>query len=209
MDRLPHLSRAAAQVAAVLAFFTSPATLLSGCGGGDAEQGVPRRVDAVAAAPKAPVDLDAFCEVRRDAASAPEFAWPELATPAPTMSKGWTWVNVWATWCGPCVEELPMILSWPEALADGGATVDIALLSADEADATVSGFRVKHPWLPTTGRTARPGVVPGWLSDLGLDLPATLPLHLFVDPEGRVRCARSGALQRDDRDAIATLVAAG
>ena len=47
-----------------------------------------------------------------------------------------------------------------------------------------------------------------WLAQHGLDMPSVLPLHLFVDPQGRVRCARSGAVNKDAYDAIVALAGA-
>src|SRR5262245_61736466 len=38
-------------------------------------------------------------------------------------------VNVWATWCGPCREELPALVKLQRETADAG--VDVVLVSAD------------------------------------------------------------------------------
>ncbi len=203
MDRLPHLT-----ILPLLAV----GLLGSACDRepGPAATPVGRRVDAVPAAPKAPVDLDDFCEVRLPAESAPTLTWPELAegTP-PTGATGWTWVNVWATWCAPCIEEMPRILTWPQRLAQKGAAIDIVLLSVDDSAAKVSAFRKGHDWMPESLRSAQPDVVTPWLAELGIELPSLLPLHLFVDPQGRVRCARSGSLSADAADAIEVLAAGG
>ncbi len=34
---------------------------------------------------------------------------------APEKAKGWTWINVWATWCKPCVEEMNVLNRWRDA----------------------------------------------------------------------------------------------
>ena len=171
-----------------------------------------RRVDSVPAPPKAPVDLDDFCELRPPAESAPVLSWPELDPDlgsAPAAGPGWTWVNVWATWCGPCIEEMPRILTWPEKLKADGVDMRLQLMSVDETASKVQGFRAGHHWMTDSLRSMDPNVVTPWLGAQGLDMPSVLPLHLFVDPQGRVRCARSGAVNKDAYEAIQALVKAG
>ena len=63
------------------------------------------RVNAVRAHGRAP-SVDDFCDAHASAADAKVFAWPELAggAAAPRATPGrWRWVNLWATWCHPCV----------------------------------------------------------------------------------------------------------
>ena len=195
MDRLPHL----------IVF-----ALGLGCSG-DAPTPPPARsrVEAVPAAPAAPV-AD-FCEARPSAEAAPLLSLPELdgALPAPALTGRWTWVNVWATWCGPCVEEMPRLVGWPDKLAQDGADLQLIFLSTDLDAGQLDVFRKRNAWAPPSHRMKDGGAAPAWVEGLGLGLAPVLPLHLFVNPEGRVVCARSGSVQADAYGAVKALVTGG
>ncbi len=83
-------------------------------------------------------------------------------------------VNLWATWCGPCVAELPTL----EALAKGG-TVRVAAISQDTgAAAKVPGFLKEH---------GAPSLTP-YLDDkmaLSLGWNANLPTTILFDSAGK------------------------
>jgi thiol-disulfide isomerase/thioredoxin len=55
-----------------------------------------------------------------------------------------TLVHVWATWCGPCVEEFPALVQLQQEYKDKG--VNIMLVSADspEEAGAVQAFMVEH-----------------------------------------------------------------
>jgi hypothetical protein len=40
----------------------------------------------------------------------------------------------------------------------------------------------------------------------GLDAAAPIPIHVFVDPQQRVRCARAGAVHDDDYAAVVAIL---
>ena len=182
---------------------------LAACAGADTPSTPPpSRVDAVAAAPKSAVKLDEFCEARPAAEEAPTFAWPALDRPAPA-SEGWKWVNMWATWCGPCVEEMPRLIQWGQRLAQEGAPIDLEFISVDDDVNAVTAFTKKHHWAPDGLHMAEPARSQEWVDGLGMGLAPVLPLHLFVDPAGKVRCARVGALNPDAYDSVKALVQGG
>lgn len=153
----------------------------------------PRRVDAVMAAPAKQATADSFCELRPNR----PFAWPELDEAAPALSQGWTWVNVWATWCGPCIEEMPQLTKWEAQLAQEGAPVKLQLMSVDATAQDVSTFRASHADWPASVRLKDLNGLSPWLASIGLDDNAVLPLHLLVDPQGQVSCVRMGGLHDD------------
>ena len=55
-------------------------------------------------------------------------------------------LNIWATWCGPCVQEMPSIARLAEdpRLKDKG--IAFVCVSIDESGETVRRFLEGHPW---------------------------------------------------------------
>lgn len=160
------------------------------------------RVEAVAAAPKKEVATGEFCEANPGST----FEWPELDSAAPANAESWTWVNVWATWCKPCVAEMPMLAKWQKRLEDAGTKVALRFLSVDAGATEVANFYKAHPEVPQGVRLKNISLLPGWLPKVGLDANAVLPVHLFVDPQQKVRCVRMGSLGEEDYDVVKKVV---
>ncbi|MFZ5478767.1 MAG: TlpA family protein disulfide reductase [Myxococcota bacterium] len=166
----------------------------------------PSRVDAVVAAPKKEARVEDFCEQLPKPEEAKTFALPEIDGPPMAKGTAWTWVNVWATWCGPCIEEMPRLLRWQAKLAKEGVDVAFWFLSVDAKAEEVSRFKDKHPEAPPTMRLAKIEDLAGWLGSVGLDASAVLPIHLLVDPEQRIRCTRMGSVSEEDYDVVKRVV---
>lgn len=160
------------------------------------------RVDAVAAPPKKAVDTEAFCD-GRDVGT---WAWPELDEPTPAKPATWRWVNVWATWCKPCIAEMPMIREWAGRLGTEGVPVSQEFLSVDATPAVLSTFMSSHAEFPPSVRLKVVANLQPWLTSVGLDASASLPLHLFVDDTDQIRCVRMGALGENDYEAIKAVI---
>lgn len=175
---------------------------LLACDSGKQQQPVAGRTDTTKVAQKA-VSTDAFCDVHFPGTTGPKFTVPPLAggTLAPTAAT-WRWINVWATWCKPCVEEMPRLARWREKL---GGTYELAFISVDESDADIAAFRHAHPDAPASPRLADPAKQGEWLVSLGLDSGAPVPIHIFVEPHGHIRCARAGGVREQDFAAIQKL----
>jgi thiol-disulfide isomerase/thioredoxin len=114
---------------------------------------------------------------------------------------------MWATWCKPCIEEMPRLASWQSKLTARGLDVALVFINADESDEVVAAFRKQHPGTPDGPRLADASALGTWLEQLGVG-GATLPVHVFVDTQQRVRCVRASAVDDADYDAIATLLGA-
>jgi thiol-disulfide isomerase/thioredoxin len=192
MDRLPTLSCLA-----------TLALSLSACGEDIAQdQPVRARVEAVSARREDPAVR--FCDVSHPVGQGPTLHWPQVEGALPTA--GSRWINVWATWCAPCLEELPRIAAFKERLAAEGVRVETAFLSVDREASAIDAYRAEHPSTPQTAHLSDPGGLPALLTALGLDAGATIPIHVLIDAEDRLRCVRTGAIADSDYETIRTLV---
>lgn len=157
----------------------------------------PARFEAALAQKKAPgKELEAFCDARGGQA----LTLPKLVGQA-TPAEGPLWVNVWATWCKACVEEMPMIERWKGKLG-----ADVLFISTDEDPELLATYQKEHPNTPETARMEAPDELPQWLTKWGLDAGAGLPLHLFVGKDQKIKCVRAGAVAEHHRELVAELL---
>ncbi len=135
-------------------------------------------------------------------------AWPKgllalPAYPAPTTvlediegelfrlddQKGaWVFVHFWASWCGPCIREMPAIQKMARILQPEG--LKIALINTAENEDTVFSFLSVHapelrPLMDYDGQ-----VTEKWQ-------PRGLPATYLVDPRGQVRFQALGGREWD------------
>lgn len=195
MDRLSTLI-----VAAGLA-------LAAGCGKSEPGQPPPSRTEGAKVAVAQGASTEAFCDVHAGDADGAVFHWPELAagSTAPADAHGWRWINVWATWCKPCIAEMPRLAAWRDQLARAGKPVDMTFLSIDDSDSEVAAFRRDHPDAPPSIRVAGNDQRTAWLRSLHVS-DGAIPIHLFVSPAHRLRCARGGEVRDQDRPVVEKLL---
>jgi len=107
-------------------------------------------------------------------------------------------VNFWATYCGPCIKEMPSMASLKRKLSDKpfeSLAIDMA-----EEKAHVTAFmqrqniEVKFPiLLDTEGE-----VIEQWMV-------SAVPTTFIIDPQGTIRYALYGGLEWDNEEALATI----
>jgi len=104
-------------------------------------------------------------------------------------------LNLWATWCTPCVAEMPMLDRLQQQLGDGDAIV--VALSIDRG-----GKEAVQEFYQKTGVTHLKVFVDPTMraqSDLGL---LGLPTTLIIDRDGRERGRLVGPAEWDDAAAV-------
>lgn len=106
------------------------------------------------------------------------------------LPKAWagrmTLVNLWATWCAPCLKEMPELQAFAgEQGANGMQVVGIALDDAGAVHDFLRDHGIAYPSLVDVPGPADAGV--------RLGNPAgVLPYSLLVSPEGRILKTRIG-----------------
>lgn len=100
----------------------------------------------------------------------------------------WVLVNFWATWCPPCLEEIPDMIALHEAYKDTKLVViGIAMeyQNPKQVMAFADSMRIPYPIvLGTRSIAAQIGQLPG------------LPTSYLYDPEGKMVAYNVGALTR-------------
>lgn len=105
-------------------------------------------------------------------------------------------LNVWATWCGPCREEMPTLDRLQKKI--GGKLFDVLALSIDRAGVEVvrefydeTGLQHLPIWIDPTTKASRAMNVIG------------LPTTLLVGPDGKELGRKVGPAEWDAPEAIA------
>jgi peroxiredoxin len=101
-------------------------------------------------------------------------------------------VNFWATWCAPCVEEMPELQRVHQDYADRG--VAIVGLGID-SPAAIRRFRAEHRLTLPLYQAGADG------SALARELgnpSAALPYTVLIDPKGRIVQARLGQVRETE-----------
>lgn len=89
----------------------------------------------------------------------------------------WVVVNYWATWCGPCLKEMPD-LSALDAMREDVEVIGLAY--EDIAPADLQAFLAKHPVVYPVA------AVDVYAPPAAFDAPRGLPTTWLIAPDGRV-----------------------
>lgn len=99
-------------------------------------------------------------------------------------------LNFWATWCGPCLDEMPALAKAQAAAGPGGARiVGIAMDDPARVRAFLAAHPVDYPIL--LGQIGSPST-----SLRFGDRAEVLPYSVLLDADGRVQATHRGPLDR-------------
>ena len=90
----------------------------------------------------------------------------------------WVIVNYWATWCVPCIKEMPDISRFVSAHHDKVAAIGLAYEDSDKAD--IQAFLAKHPVSYPIAQVTLDKPVKDF------DEPRGLPTTWLIGPDGKV-----------------------
>ena len=101
-------------------------------------------------------------------------------------------INVWASWCGPCIEEMPELQRFASAQgAEGVQVVGLALDTVDGVRDFLSRVPVSYPIVLDTPGPADASV---WLGNA----KGVLPYTVLVGADGRIERQKIGPFQHGE-----------
>jgi thiol-disulfide isomerase/thioredoxin len=115
-----------------------------------------------------------------------------LAKLAKNDTENYVLVNIWATWCGPCVAEMPELVTMNRMYRKRHfQLVTISLDEPEEKEAALKLLRDKHAsmtnYISTVSNKDRFGDL------LDKEWPGPVPYTILIAPGGKVVYRKSGA----------------
>jgi thiol-disulfide isomerase/thioredoxin len=132
----------------------------------------------------------------------PSLRLPDLTGRMVAIPEAWTGrpllINVWASWCGPCVEEMPELQRF--SAQQGVKGVQVIGIALDEPEAVrdfLARVSVQYPILIDPPGPADAGVRLG-------NLKGVLPYSVLIGADGRLLRQRIGPFVAGELDTFAT-----
>ncbi len=101
----------------------------------------------------------------------------------------WVVVNYWATWCPPCIVEMPELQSFHDAHADNNAIVigiNTEHIGQQRLQSFLEEYFITYPvFTSQPAKASALGLIPG------------LPTTFLVSPDGQVVARQVGPVTRD------------
>lgn len=107
----------------------------------------------------------------------------------------WVVINLWATWCPPCLEEIPQLASFHQAHSHRDAVVLGVNIQDSSSDRELREF-VRHEKIPYPVVRGTPEIM------AFLGRVKGLPTTYLLDPSGRLAARESGPLTQEDLEAF-------
>ena len=105
-------------------------------------------------------------------------------------------LNIWATWCPPCVGEMPSIARLAENPRLKGKNIEFVCVSTDDSTAAVVRFVRDKNWPMTVLRSE--SLPPVFLTE-------AIPATYIITPGGRIVAAEVGANDWDKAEVVTFL----
>ena len=148
---------------------------------------------------QAPPETQPATAARQAAEFAPAFTLPDLEG-VPRASTEWDGsvrvVNFWATWCPPCIREIPLLVDVQDRFGDRG--VQVIGIAIDETEAVAefaADFDFNYPVL--IGQQDAMDLANTFVNNF-----IGLPFTAFTDREGRILRVHTGEIHREQIEAI-------
>lgn len=110
------------------------------------------------------------------------------AKPKPTL------VNIWASWCEPCREEIPFLVEFAEKYPG----MNIMLVSADSPDALELAGKILDNLNSPFTRYVKDDAETEFITTLFPDWGGAIPVTLIYDKEGKLKKYWQGSASREE-----------